>query len=287
MQCSLCEKKVVFKSPSLCSKHFVEYFEDKVQDTIREQDLIPKGSRVCVAASGGKDSLTLLYLLHKFGYDVEALAIDEGIADYREHSLKDLKTLCEDNNITLTIIPFSSLINKDLDDVMKEKIHACTVCGTLRRKIMNDHAQKYDLIATGHNADDEAQAILMNLFRAQTQMLFRSGPSTNKQEGFTPRIKPLYFCTEKEILTYALIKGYKGEFTECPYAKAAYRERTRAVINDYTTKNPQAKNNVLKKYLSLRKTHKHPTRTNECVRCGAPTPNKTCSACTLIQVHKK
>ena len=71
------------------------YFEKKVHKTIQKYNLIRQEDTVCVATSGGKDSLAVLYttMLYCKKYNVPffALAIDEGIADYRDHTLEDLK----------------------------------------------------------------------------------------------------------------------------------------------------------------------------------------------------
>ena len=54
----------------------VDEFEEKVRDTIIRYRLADKNDKITVACSGGKDSTTTLYLLKKFGYDVEAFTID-------------------------------------------------------------------------------------------------------------------------------------------------------------------------------------------------------------------
>jgi len=57
-----------------CSKCFTHYYKRKVFKTIKQYNLIHKGERIAVAASGGKDSTTLLYLLKKFSREGLALA---------------------------------------------------------------------------------------------------------------------------------------------------------------------------------------------------------------------
>lgn len=286
MNCKHCEKRAIWKEPELCSEHFIEHFEKKVTDTIKEHDLIDAEKTVLVAASGGKDSLATLHLLNKLGYTVDALAIDEGIAGYRSDTLIELESFCKKRSIPLKTVPFTSVVGKELDTIMKGKnTSACTTCGTLRRHLMNKHAQGYEVIATGHNADDEAQAVLMNILRAQTQMLTRAGPKTGSQQGLTERIKPLYFCTEKEILTYALLEGFAGEWTECPYAHASYRAKVRDALNEYALKHPKTKQNILKKYLTIRKQVPVESTPQFCAVCGSPSTGESCAACKLISFH--
>jgi len=53
--------------------------EKKVGETIKKYNLVDKGEKIIVACSGGKDSTTVLYLLKKFGYNIEAMFVDLGI----------------------------------------------------------------------------------------------------------------------------------------------------------------------------------------------------------------
>src|SRR3989344_9563923 len=101
MQCSKCSEPGVIKQSSqiLCKNHFLAYFEIKVVKTIKKYGLIEKNDKICVAASGGKDSLAALYVTRKFCLEHNitffALAIDEGIKGYRDHTLDDLKKFCK------------------------------------------------------------------------------------------------------------------------------------------------------------------------------------------------
>ena len=76
------------------------------------------------------------------------------------------------------------------------KLNSCTVCGVLRRYLVNKHCRimKASKVALGHNLDDEAQAIMMNFFRGNPEMSARIGPISGliKDKRFVPRIKPIY-----------------------------------------------------------------------------------------------
>lgn len=284
MNCTQCENQAIWLKPCLCKDHFTKQFEEKVEKTIKDYKLIPQDAKVCVAVSGGKDSLTILHILHLQGHDVTGLLVDEGIAGYREHTIVDAKAFCAERNISLEIVTFKELTGKELDDMLVDKtLRPCTVCGTFRRHLLNKHAHGFTVLATGHNADDEAQAILMNLLRAQTTLLNRSGPSTNTTKGFTRRIKPLYFCTEKEIMTYALIKGFASEFTECPNAKVSYRARVRDLLNTYEQAHPGTKQHILQHYLQLHnRLPKEQTPFAECQTCGSPSTGDKCASCRML-----
>ncbi len=264
MRCKECPEPAIIENPQLCQAHFTDYFESKVKKSIDEFGLIERNEKICVAASGGKDSVTLLYILKKFGYDVEAIAIDEGIHGYRDRTLRFLKKFCSENKIRLRIYSYEKEFGKSLDKTVKKGEPACNTCGTLRRHLLNKHSEKYDKVATGHNLDDESQAVLMNLLKAQKKLFSRQGPKTRKIKGFTQKIKPFYFLKEKEIMVYAFIKGLNVPFSECPFARLSYRSKVRDALNKYELIYPGTKENILNKYLSIRSFDNQ--ETNSCTK---------------------
>jgi len=283
MKCKLCLNNAVIDSPSYCKKHFLKYVEKTVSQTIKKYDLLKKTDKICVAVSGGKDSITLLYILKKLDYDVEALAIDEGIAGYRDKTLDFLKKFCKTYNIKLIIKSFEKEIGKRLDKIVKTGTSACTICGTFRRSLLNKYTNSYDKIATGHNLDDEAQAVLMNLLKAQKSLYARQGPKTEKRKGFTQKIKPLYFLKEKEIMIYSILMGFDVPFTECPYAKDSFRAYVRDELNLLETQKPGTKKNIILKYLENKDTGKNKLNLNFCSLCGEPCAEKICNSCRIRQ----
>ncbi len=70
---------------------------EKVSEIARMQNHFPGSGKIVVAVSGGKDSITVLYLVRQYlarknlQKNITALVIDEGIADYREHTIKFLE----------------------------------------------------------------------------------------------------------------------------------------------------------------------------------------------------
>ncbi len=255
MKCVKCGKKAVFKDPTLCKDHFMTYFEKKVYDTIDEYNLIDKDNKVVVAVSGGKDSLTTLYLLSK-KYAVSGLCINEGIAGYRDKTIIDTKAFCKKYNIPLKIVSFEEEYGGTLDQElhvlkkMGKPLLPCSICGVKRRALMDKHSKEFNIIATGHNADDESQAVMMNLLRSNLELMPRLGPRSGQEpRDFTKKVKPLYFCTEKEVMTYSILKGIQTTFTECPNIDNSFRPKIRNALNKL---DPQVKINILKKSLEVK-----------------------------------
>src|SRR3989344_3215836 len=236
MVCKNCIEKPVINlinnNVKLCKSCYIKYFESKVKKTITEYKLIEKNDHIVVACSGGKDSTTLLYLLKKITKNrkdikITALAIDEGIHDYRDKSLEFLKNFCKENEIELKIFSYKEEFGKALDEILKTyKGIPCSICGVMRRYLLNKKSKELGAtkLATGHNMDDEAQSIIMNFFRNNVEVSARMGPFTGvrRHPKFIPRIKPLYMLTEKEVTSYAFLKGFMDKFNECPNSQQAY-----------------------------------------------------------------
>jgi len=242
-----------------------------------------------VAASGGKDSTACLHILSQ-KYSVEALAIDEGIEGYREHTLKDLENFCVKHGIRLHIVALKKVLGKTLDEFLKRnRMKPCTACGIARRYLLNRHARLLgaDCIATGHNLDDEAQSVLMNLFRNQPNVSARLGPLTGivSDSRFIPRVKPLYFLTEREVAAYSLLKGFGLDYNECPYAPESFRASVRDELNRYEETHPGTKKNIIRSFMKmlpgLKKKYATQDVLGECVTCGEPAMQKQCTFCQL------
>src|SRR3989338_1613330 len=109
-----CNQKPVISllaGEKLCKHHFTEYFENKVFKTIRQFELIDKKENLGVALSGGKDSITVLHILNKLSRQnpkikICAIAIDEGIKNYRSRTLKKAKDFCKKEKIKLHIFSY-------------------------------------------------------------------------------------------------------------------------------------------------------------------------------------
>lgn len=278
MKCTQCEEKAVISQPPRCKKHFLEGFEQQAEETIKRFNLIQEGERICVAASGGKDSLALLEILHA-RYDVEALCVDEGIAGYRDQTISDLRDYCAKRNIPLRVVSFEDLGSKRLDEINPS--HPCSTCGVLRRKALLEYSKGYDLIATGHNLDDEAQTILMNLLRNQNKLLSRLGPRTEANEQIAARIKPFYLHPEREIRAYCLLKNITTNFSECPNIVKSFRWQVGEALNELEEEQPGSKKNIVETFLST--SYEEPDKpTTLCKRCQAPASHELCRACNEI-----
>ena len=300
MKCTKCDKKGIHENQGqvYCKDHFIKYFENKIFKTIKKYNMFDKDDKVCIATSGGKDSVALLYVASKYckqhGIDFFALCIDEGISGYRDNKVRDLKKFCKDNKIELKVVSFKKSFGLSLDDLRKKaykKLNKkpCTVCGVFRRTLLNRVSREFKAtkIATGHNLDDEAQTYLMNLFFGNMQHNAGLGPVTGLSEDkkFVQRVKPLYLITEKETRLYCLVKNINIEFIECPYIKLSFRAIVRDNLNRMEQNIPGLKYGIINSFLEVLPTLKNFYRDKKsmsyCQVCGDACSGKICNACKL------
>jgi tRNA-5-methyluridine54 2-sulfurtransferase len=289
MKCKKCDEKATYKG--LCKVHFTNYFEKKVKTTIERFNLIKKTEKVMVAASGGKDSMTVLHILNKLKYNVTALAIDEGIENYRDGTLALLKDYCEKNNIKLKVVSYKNWMGHTLDEIIKKtNDRPCSVCGTFRRYLLNQYSSEFDVLVTGHNQDDEAQAVLMNLTKNNIDALNRQGPISGKgnEQKFTKRVKPLYLCSEKEVMFYSSINKLTIDFNCCPNIGRSFRLRLKRSLNNVEGQdNIQAKENIVNWFIDYKKSFSKKKNSKvsvkQCGVCGQNTTGNVCKACQYKQ----
>jgi len=254
--------------------------------------------RVAVAISGGKDSAVLLHVLHQIesGYpdsEVIPVTIDEGIQGYRNKALESAHELCRSLDLKLEVLSFKSLFGYSLDEIVQHRtgdsFGACSYCGVFRRRALNTAAQNLeaDVIATGHNLDDEIQTVLMNLLRGDSGRIARTNvPREETVEGFVPRIKPLIEITERDVVAYAHFLALPYHDIPCPYAEEAYRNDVRVFLNDMEYRRPGTLLATLRSSEAMTNAFRQaPTKWEftRCEKCNAPSPSKLCKACELLE----
>lgn len=269
--------------------------EKKVEQTIDKYSLITKKDKVVVALSGGKDSTAVLYILLKLGHNVEGLMIDLHLGEWSNIHRKNMEEFCKQLNVPFHIADLKKELGQGICFIKgvlkKEKnLTGCTVCGIIKRWILNKWAKKLqaDVIATGHNLDDESQTVLMNFLKGNVFLGVNSSPSTGErnQEGFVQRVKPLFFIPESEIKKYAQKKKFNILYDRCPCAIGTYRVETRGWLNGISDKEKLKIVEGWQKIIPQLK-KKQTGTIQKCKVCGEPTRNEICKACGIFEVLRK
>ncbi|MCS7251838.1 MAG: TIGR00269 family protein [Thermoflexus sp.] len=289
---------------ALCDEHYLEWFVEQTERTIRMFRMFDRSERVLVAVSGGKDSLSLWDVLLRLGYQADGLYIGLGIDGgirYSDQSYEGCQRFVEER------WPEARLIAVDVQEIYGETIpevaartargreKPCAVCGLIKRYVMNRVAYEggYAALATGHNLDDEVAVLFGNVMNWQVGYMARQGPVLSaSQSGFVRKVKPLCRFYERETAAYALLRGIDYVYDECPYADGstsiAYKEWLARLEEGY----PGIK---LRFYLGFLKAKERglivfqadEAELHVCEKCGQPTSAPgICAFCRLWEYRQ-
>jgi uncharacterized protein (TIGR00269 family) len=168
----------------------------------------------------------------------------------------------------------------------------CSQCGLVKRHEMNRIARDlgYDVLATGHNLDDEAAALFGNTLTWAGDYLLRQGPVLPAVSGLARKVKPLCRLYEREMTAYALLRGIEYIYDECPYAIGASSIYYKELLNQLENTRPGAKLIFYLNFLDARQKGLFAEREEilpdlqPCTNCGQPTSAPDlCSYCRMIQ----
>ncbi|PHZ15794.1 uncharacterized protein RHIMIDRAFT_199289 [Rhizopus microsporus ATCC 52813] len=297
--CVLCAKnRAVLKRPKtgqqICQECFFYVFETEIHHTIQDTQLFKRGEKVAIGASGGKDSTVLAHVMktlndrYDYGLDLYLLSVDEGITGYRDDSLETVKRNQQQYELPLKIVSYQELYGWSMDEIVSEvgRKNNCTYCGVFRRQALDRGSAMLGIkhIVTGHNADDIAETILMNIFRGDIARLGRCTEIVTQGESEIKRSKPFKYTYEKEIVMYAYFKKLDYFSTECIYSPNAYRGYARTFLKDLESVRPSAIIDIIHsgEAFEIKSDTKMPTSMT-CTRCGYMSSNSICKACMLLE----
>jgi uncharacterized protein (TIGR00269 family) len=160
---------------------------------------------------------------------------------------------------------------------------------------------EYDVLVTGHNLDDEAAVLFGNTLNWSKGYLLRQGPVLEARRGLVRKAKPLCRFYEREMATYALVRGIEYMYDECPHAVGAKTIYYKELLNKLEADRPGAKLSFYLSFLQAKQKGLFATHTgdtdqlnetgaagellNICPLCGQPTsaPGE-CAFCRMITV---
>lgn len=278
---------------AFCAVCYPDWFREQVEDRIRHERMFGRTERVLVAVSGGKDSLALWHALTKLGYRADGMYIRLGIGDYSRRSQAKCEAFAEKWGLTLHQVDLKEDEGFEVPDLREARSgKPCAACGAVKRYHFNRIAADlgYDVVATGHNLDDEAATLFGNVVHWNVDYLGRQGPvleSTHPK--LVRKVKPLYRHSERETAAYCVISRIDYIIEECPMAKGAKSLAYKDMLNTLEEQQPGAKHRFVVGFLkqgrgAVATGGFDPSRDlRECERCGQPTTNRVCSYCALAE----
>jgi len=295
VKCKVCKQaEAIIKLENyrlnLCPGCFDDFVVRRVEKGIRHFRMFGHRDRVLVAVSGGKDSLGLWDLLLRLGYRADGFHIDLGIGSYSQESTRLCREFAEQRKLKLYVRSVPEEFGLGIREVARSVRRApCSICGMLKRHLMNRTAldQGCDVLATGHNLDDEATSLFGNVLHWQEDYLARQFPVLPQVgAGLKRKVKPLIFVGEKEMAAYVTLKGIPYIYEECPMSKGAMSLHYKEILNQLELHSRGTKLFFLKIFLDeqrqrFQKAEDQQPALAPCTTCGTMTTAGLCAACRL------
>lgn len=214
---------------------------------ISDYNMIQHGDRVMVCLSGGKDSFTLLHLLHKLRmrtnkkFEVFSFTLDQSQPGWDDTKLR---AWLDDHNYPYKIL------KKDTYSVVLDKIPEgktyCSLCSRLRRGNIYRYAEDngFTKIALGHHRDDLIQSLLMSiLYSGEIRSMPPKLLTDNKRHIV---VRPLAYCQEQDIIEYAKEQEFPIiPCNLCGSQENLTRKKIKRLIEDLGNDNPKVPSNIL------------------------------------------
>ena len=237
-------------TPSATEKKLLHYTGKAIADF----NMIQKGDRVMVCLSGGKDSFTLLTLLHTLRrrsnnkFELFSFTLDQAQPGWNDSALKQWLS---SRNIE------HEVLTRDTYSIVKEKIPEgntyCSLCSRLRRGIIYRYAEEhgFNKIALGHHRDDLIRTVMMSmLYNGDVRSMPPKLLSDNKKHIV---IRPLCYVQEQDIISFAKEQNYPIiPCTLCGSQDNLARKRIGQLIDTLAKENPKIPSNLLHALQSIK-----------------------------------
>lgn len=221
----------------------------KVEQTVRDENLIQPGDTVVAAVSGGPDSMALLHLLtemaERIGFRVTVAHVNHGFrpkeSEAEARTVADYAAVlgvpCDIGVLDLPL--YIAQTGKNPQAAAREKRY-----GFLHEIAERRQAAK---IALAHHADDQAETVLMRLLRGAGPSGL-TGMALRRTEKKVELIRPLLRIYKSEIERHCEVSGIPvcrdSSNEQRKYARNAIRLDAMPMLRHYNDKLPEALNRL-------------------------------------------
>lgn len=215
--------------------------ESAVRKALYDYQMFENGiSKLAIALSGGKDSLTLLYMLKAIsgkGFpNLDLYAIHVGGEFSCGAGIQDnfLKAICRELSIPLLT----------RTSTQKRETLSCYSCSRERRRLIFDAAKSVGAhtVAFGHHRDDNAQTLLLNLLHKGE--FAGNLPKIELVDYGVTLIRPLILIAENDIRNFAQKYGFARVTCQCPIGQDSMRKKIDVLLTEIENLFPNCRANV-------------------------------------------
>lgn len=213
---------------------------------IHAYDMIDAGEKLAVGLSGGKDSLTLCWILQNrlkhipVDYDLTAIYIDPGF----ENGFADrLAEHCGAMGIDLIV---EHTDHGQIAHSSENRENPCFLCSRLRRKRLFELAESIGArkLALGHHKDDIIETLFLNIFYAGE--ISTMAPRQEFFNGAMTIIRPLAFLDEDKIRKFSELMQFPVFESTCPSAKQSKRYAVKEMLTELYRTNRKIRGNIFR-----------------------------------------
>lgn len=216
--------------------------ESTFRKALFDFEMLHDVSTVAVALSGGKDSLTLLYLLKAISgrgfpeLKIHAIHVGGEFSCGAGINEDYLQAICQQLDV--------NFITRQ--STQKLETLECYSCSRERRRLIFEAAKSVgaQTIAFGHHRDDNTQTILMNLLHKGE--FAGNLPKIRMHDYGVTIIRPLIYIAEHDIRTFAQQQGFARIMCRCPVGQHSMRKQVDHMLVDIESKFPNARENIAK-----------------------------------------
>lgn len=209
-----------------------------MRKALYEYDLV--ADQITVALSGGKDSLSLLYLLHAVcgkgfpEFKLSAVHVTGEFSCGAGVQIDFLQKVCDELDVELVV----------RESTQKLETLKCYRCSRERRKLIFEATKELgsETVAFGHHRDDSVETLLMNLLHKGE--FAANLPKLRMHRYGVTIIRPFIYVSEQDLRNFSKQRGFARVVCQCPVGQRSQRKKVKDLLADFQEIFPNAVENL-------------------------------------------
>ncbi len=172
----------------------------EVRTFIRTHHLMDEGANVVVGVSGGADSIALLHILTELGYAAIAVHVNYGLRGRESDQDENfVRRFCARFDVPL-LVHRIDLKRDEPEESVQVAARRIRYDQFLRAARTHDA----DIVAVAHHADDQAETLLLNLFRGTGPEGLAGMPVRRELRDGISLVRPMLEARRSQIESYLI-----------------------------------------------------------------------------------